>query len=88
VVKADTIRLTSAEDWDGLLETLADAEATKKKQRAGLDGLPVIPISIIISDLVSLPSPFSGILNKILMNSTCNPIKLARKAKASQQLLL
>jgi hypothetical protein len=52
--KAAAIRLSNSEDWDGCLETLADAEAAKKKQRGGKDVPTVVPVNIIIPDLVRL----------------------------------
>jgi hypothetical protein len=52
--KAPAIRLKNAEDWDGCLETLVDAEAAKKKQRGGKDVPTNVPVNIIIPEAVCL----------------------------------
>jgi hypothetical protein len=50
--KAPAISLSNEDDWNGVLEMLADAEAMKKK-RAGQQGPAIIPVNIIVPEVVS-----------------------------------
>jgi hypothetical protein len=50
--KSPSIRLADAADWAGCLDSLADADAMKKK-RAGQSTSSMIPINIIVPDIAS-----------------------------------